>query len=105
MRGERVPEQVRIHPHADALPACPIRYPGLHSTPPEALAAAADEQSGLPGFCDRDPLFQPVSQRAGSLRSDWNDARLVTFAHNTHGAVREIEAVQFQANELGEAQS
>ena len=44
MRCEGVPEQVRINPHIDALPPCPVADPGLHRAAAQAIPLLADKQ-------------------------------------------------------------
>src|SRR5262249_35839016 len=89
MRGERVPEHVRVDVHVQALLARPIRYPRLYGTRPDALAVAAHEERVLTDVRNHGPLTQPCVERLESLAAHRNDAFFLALALDEHGLIRE----------------
>ena len=50
MRSEGMPEEVRMHGHAQALAARPLGDPDLYGTRPQAASVPADEHRHFSGF-------------------------------------------------------
>ena len=103
VRGEGMTEQVRVHVLRQALTARPIQDALLDLSAAEPPAAAPDEQCPLGPGRPGHTLLQPALERLDGLAADGHGALLAAFAEHTHGAVAQIEMLQVEPGELGEA--
>ena len=105
MRGEGMPEQVRMDMARKAFAPRPVSDAELDGAVLEARAIPADEQRRFTR-CRRvaGAFAQPYAQRRRSLAAHRHDARLASLAEHPHGAVGEIELSDVETDELIEPQ-
>src|SRR6186713_1530491 len=104
MGGEGVAEQVGIYARRQPLAARPSRDAQLDRALLQSGAIAPDEQRLLADRRETATFLEPRADRFDRLASDGHDARLRALAEHTHRAIREIDAAQVRADQLGKAQ-
>ena len=99
---------MRVHVHADALPARPLRDPQLHGSHRHALPAPTEEQRRLRSalhVTQFHPLSEPGLQRRDRIAPHRDDALLGALPEHAHREVSEVHVAYIQAHELAQAQA
>jgi len=104
---EGMAKHMRVHVHADALPARPVRNPQLHRSNREPAPSGTHEQR-----CRRRPELgalehlrtfdEPVLERIACKAADRDDSSLAALAEHSHGAILQIELRDIKPHEFAE---
>src|ERR1700752_2853254 len=89
--GEGMPEEVRMHVHAQALALRPVVDARLDGAGTQALTPSADEKRRIPGRRQSRALLEPGSQRRERQPADRHDAGFPALAEHPHGAVLQVD--------------
>src|ERR1700683_2604775 len=105
VRGKGVPEQVRVHVHAEPLAPGPELDPRLDGARPQAAAVASHEQRRLTLARQCGAFLEPRLQRLHREAPDRNDARLVALADDVYHTLLQIDARHLQGHQLSQPES
>src|SRR5215469_14995626 len=100
VRGEGVPEKVRIDVGGDALAARPVGDPQLDGPPAEAPSRTADEERLLAGSRHARALAEPLLEHADRYPADRYQARLTTLAEDVDRTVAQVEVSEIEPDDL-----
>jgi hypothetical protein len=105
VRGEGVPEHVRMHVFRQTTEPRPVRDAALHDAGTEPSAAHSDEYRVLVGLGDGAAFGEPRLQRRSGVSADGHDPGLAALAEDPGGAVAQVEVRQVEAEQFTEPQS
>ncbi len=104
VRGEGMPEQVRVDLGVDALAPGPVVHARLYAAATQARAPVADEQCPLVRRRQRAARFLPAGERLHRPGADRHDTVLVALAGDAHRRILHVHVAEIQVGEFGQAE-
>ena len=104
VRGERMPEHVRVHVLGKSPLHRPFREAALNGARRDARAAAAEKERLGVALRKRLACGKPGADRVARRGADGHDALFRALAPHAYLAMVEVDAIEIESRQLGEPQ-